>query len=323
MGRLQITVVSDIHYASAAEQERRNHETRWIKSRLGKAALAAYRDHIWLREPLLKNYLLDRFLERAGSPELVVANGDFSCDTAFIGHTDPASRQSAEECLGKLRQAFPDRLLTTMGDHELGKVSMAGRQGGLRFDSYTVSESVLGIPGFWERDFGAYKFIGIASSVIAFPVLEAEALREERPLWQAQRERLLELFRESLIRLKPGQRVLLFCHDPTALPFLVEDPVIGRFTGRIEATIIGHLHSPLVFWKARMLAGLPPVPWFGTTVLRMTKALRRARLWKPLKPRLCPALAGVELLKDGGWLTIDLDLTANEALKITRHRLPR
>ena len=323
MGRLQITVVSDIHYASAAEQERRNHETRWIKSRLGKAALAAYRDHVWLREPLLKNYLLDRFLERAGSPDLVVANGDFSCDTAFIGHTDPASRQSAEECLGKLRRAFPERLLTTMGDHELGKVSMAGKQGGLRFDSFRVSERDLGIPGFWERDFGAYKFIGIASSVIAFPVLEAEALTEERPLWMAQREQLLIDFRESLGRLKPGQRVLLFCHDPTALPFLAEDPVIGKYAGRIATTIIGHLHSPLVFWKARMLAGLPPIPWFGTTVLRITKALRRARHWKPLKPRLCPALAGVELLKDGGWLTIDLDLTAKEALKITRHRLPR
>lgn len=323
MGRLQITVVSDIHYASAAEQVRRNHETRWIKSRLGKAALAAYRDHVWLREPLLKNYLLDRFLERAGSPELVVANGDFSCDTAFIGHTDPASRQSAEECLGKLRRSFPEKLLTTMGDHELGKVSLAGKQGGLRFDSYRVSERDLGIAGFWERDFGAYRFIGIASSAIAFPVLEAEALAEERPLWLAQRERLLEAFRESLGRLKPGQHVLLFCHDPTALPFLAEDPVIGTYAQRIEATIIGHLHSPLVFWKARMLAGLPPIPWFGATVLRMTKALRRARLWKPLKPRLCPALAGVELLKDGGWLTVDLDLTGDDPLKITRHRLPR
>ena len=323
MGRLQITVVSDIHYASAAEQERRNHETRWIKSRLGKAALAAYRDHVWLREPLLKNYLLDRFLDRAGSPELVVANGDFSCDTAFVGHTDPASRQSAEECLGKLRGAFPAKLLTTMGDHELGKVSMAGRQGGLRFDSYQVSERDLGIPGFWERDFGAYKFIGIASSVIAFPVLEAEALPEERHLWQSERERMLEAFHSSLGSLKPGQRVLLFCHDPTALPFLAEDPVIGKSADRIETTIIGHLHSPLVFWKARMLAGLPPIPWFGTTVLRMTKALRRARLWKRMKPRLCPALAGVDLLKDGGWLTLDLDLTAKEAMKITRHRLPR
>ena len=292
-------------------------------SRLGKAALAAYRDHVWLREPLLKNYLLDRFLDRAGSPELVVANGDFSCDTAFVGHTDPASRQSAEECLGKLRGAFPAKLLTTMGDHELGKVSMAGRQGGLRFDSYQVSERDLGIPGFWERDFGAYKFIGIASSVIAFPVLEAEALPEERHLWQSERERMLEAFHSSLGSLKPGQRVLLFCHDPTALPFLAEDPVIGKSADRIETTIIGHLHSPLVFWKARMLAGLPPIPWFGTTVLRITKALRRARLWKLMKPRLCPALAGVELLKDGGWLTLDLDLAGHEAMKITRHRLPR
>ncbi len=323
MGRLTLTVVSDIHYAGAAEQERRDHETRWIKSRLGKAALRAYRDHIWLRDPLLQNHLLDRFLERAGSPDLVVANGDFSCDTAFVGHTDPASRQSAEECLGKLGRAFPDRLLATMGDHELGKVSMVGKQGGMRFDSYRVSEERLGIPGFWERDFGAYKLIGIASSVIAFPAMEAEALAEEGPLWQSQREKLLETFRESLGRLKSGQRVLLFCHDPSALPFLVEDPVIARFTGCVEATILGHLHSPFVFWNARMVAGLPAVPWFGTTVHRITKALRRARLWKPLKPHLCPALSGVELLKDGGWLTVELDLAGKDALNITRHRLPR
>ena len=110
---------------------------------------------------------------------------------------------------GLLAAVFlPEKLLTTMGDQELGKVSMAGRQGGLRFDSYQISERDLGIPGFWEQDFGAYKFIGIASSVIAFPVLEAEALPEERHLWQSQRERMLEACRESLLRLKPGQRIL-------------------------------------------------------------------------------------------------------------------
>jgi hypothetical protein len=39
--------------------------------------------------------------------------------------------------------------------------------------------------------------------------------------------------------------------------------------------------------------------------------------------RLCPSLAGIELLKDGGYLTAELDPEARSPLRVHRHRLPR
>ena len=41
---------------------------------------------------------------------------------------------------------------------------------------------------------------------------------------------------------------------------------------------------------------------------RLSTALRRGKHWKPFQVRLCPSLAGIELLKDGGFLTAELDL---------------
>jgi hypothetical protein len=56
-----------------------------------------------------------------------------------------------------------------------------------------------------------------------------------------------------------------------------------------------------------MLAGMPQVRFLGNAVRRMTGALREARNWRPFKPRLCPALSGIELLKDGGYARIEVD----------------
>lgn len=326
MSRFHLTVLSDVHYASAGEQARKDYEVGSVKSPLRRAALRFYRNHIWLRDAQFQNHLLDRFIElstRAGEPDLVVAGGDYTTDTAFIGVADDAAHQSVGECLGKLRSRFGDRFLANMGDHELGKISMTGNAGGLRMESWRRATGDLGIPGFWEHDLGAYKLIGIASSPVALPVLEGETLVEERADWWRVREELIARLRDSFGRLKPGQRVLLFCHDPTALPFLADPKVIGPWIDRIETTLIGHLHSPLVFWHSRIVAGIPPVKLFGTTIHRITRALNRAKSWKAFRPRLCPSLAGIELLKDGGYLTLDLDLTGNSPMRITRHKIPR
>jgi len=74
--------------------------------------------------------LLDGFLDRAGTPDWVIANGDYSCDSAYLGLSDPAAYESAALCLQRLRDRFAGRLLAIMGDHELGKRSMAGGFGG-------------------------------------------------------------------------------------------------------------------------------------------------------------------------------------------------
>jgi hypothetical protein len=117
--------------------------------------------------------------------------------------------------------------------------------------------------------------------------------------------------------------VLLFCHDPTALPFLWrEEPIRARLT-QIEQTVIGHLHSNLVMWKSRLLAGMPPIRFLGHTVQHLSTALSEARLWRPFNVRLCPALAGIELLKDGGYLTAQLDPEARQPACFRFHRLHR
>ena len=78
--------------------------------------------------------ILDRFLERGADFDYVIANGDYCCNTAFVGVSDDAACQSAIECVGKLRQRFGTRLRVNYGDHELGKIPMFANGGGLRLD---------------------------------------------------------------------------------------------------------------------------------------------------------------------------------------------
>jgi hypothetical protein len=323
MQRKTVLIVSDIHYASAAEQERRNHELRVIHNPFLRLALRLFRDYIWLREPMQKNHLLDQFLDNAGEPDLVVANGDFSCDSAFIGVCDDPAFESARQCLEKLRTRFAGQCKTVFGDHELGKLSFFGGSGGMRVASFHRAERELGIPPFWEMEIGKYTLFGVVSSLIALPVYETDALPQEMSEWHRLREMHLHRIREAFTGLKPTQKVILFCHDPTALPFLWEEPVIRQKLSQVEHTIIGHLHSPVILWKSRILAGIPPIKFLGSTVKRATTALRRARHWKPFRVRLCPSLAGLELFKDGGYLSVELDLTGQMPARFQRHSIVR
>ena len=105
----RIAIVSDIHYASAAEQARGDdYEFRGVDNRLLRLALKNYRHHVWLRDPLRQNHLLDHFIARAVAmnPDYVLANGDYCCDTLNVGVSDDAALSSASECLGKLREQF-------------------------------------------------------------------------------------------------------------------------------------------------------------------------------------------------------------------------
>src|SRR5439155_16539093 len=111
--------------------------------------------------------------------------------------------------------------------------------------------------------------------------------------------------------LQPNQRVMLFCHDPTALPFLWREDAVRSKLPQIEQTVIGHLHSGLILWKSRVLAGIPRIGFLGHTAKRLSAALSEARSWQPFHGRLCPALAGIELLKDGGYLTAELGRGGN------------
>src|SRR5207245_10548029 len=122
-----------------------------------------------------------------------------------------------------------------------------------------------------------YLLLGLVSSLIALPVYEEDALLSERPEWRQLRALHLEEVGRAFDALQPSQRVLLFCHDPTALPFLLREESVRRKVGQIERTIIGHLHSRAILWKSRILSGMPVVSLLGHPPRRRRSALRAAR----------------------------------------------
>jgi hypothetical protein len=318
-----VAIVSDIHYAGAAERARGgDYEQRTIANLLLRAAAAAYRHIIWMRHPLEQGRQLDRFLAEVGPADYLVGIGDYSCDSGFVGVSDPAAGQSVQECLGKLRAQFGDQVRFTLGDHELGKRSLFG-SGQMRMASWRDATETLGLPRFWQLEIGRYTLMGITSSLIALPVHQPDTIPVEWPEWLRLREAHLTEIRAAFDLLPPAQRLILFCHDPTALPFLWREDPIRRRLPQVEQTVIGHLHTPLILWKSRVLSGIPPIRFLGYAVSHMTAALHEAHFWRPFHVRLCPALSGVELLNDGGYYLMQLDPAAGHPARFTFHPLPR
>lgn len=325
MGRsYQLAIVSDIHYAGAAERSRGNdYEFRDLTSPAQRLFARYYRRYIWLHNPLEQWPLLDQFLDKVGPRDFLVANGDYSCDSAFIGVVDDAARASALECLQKLRQRFPNNFQATFGDHEIGKLSFFGARGGMRLASYRSACEALALQPFWQVELGQYLLIGVTSSLIALPAYLGDPLAEELPEWQGLREAHLVDIRRAFAAVEPGQKVLLFCHDPTALTFLWQEETVRAKLPQVEQTIIGHLHSNLVYFKSRLLAGMPTINFLGHAVKKMSHALSQSRCWKNFKVRLCPALAGVQIMKDGGFYTVELDSEARRPARFQFHRILR
>jgi hypothetical protein len=320
----RLTIVSDIHYAGPAEQARGDdYEIASIPNPLLRIFVRLYRHLIWLRRPLRQNHLLERFLDQCGPCDYAIANGDYACDTEYVGVSDDAANQSARECLAKLREKFGPRLRLIYGDHELGKVSFFGGRGGMRLASWRRARQELGLEPFWQLRLGNYVLMGVVSSLIALPVYEPDTLPAERAEWARLRAEHLQQISRAFAALDPDQRVLLFCHDPTALPFLGIEPAVRNRLAQIEQTIIGHLHSNLILTKSRWLAGMPRIHFLGHTARRLSGALRRARDWKPFNVRLCPALSGIQLRNDGGFLTLELDSDRGESPRFHFHPLPR
>ncbi|MSU64481.1 MAG: hypothetical protein EXS31_19185 [Pedosphaera sp.] len=315
-------VLSDVHYSCAAERERGVTEFQVIQNPLLRLLVRGYRHFIWRRDPFAHNHRLDQFIAGANGADFVVANGDYSCDTAFIGLSDPASYESAGQCIARLRSAFGASVGFTIGDHELGKTSLFGGNGGLRLASFSATKQ-LGLESHWTRELDDFVLVGVTSSLIALPVYEPEALPDERGQWRDLREHHLSEIRKTFRGLDPGQKVLLFCHDPTALPYLAEEPEIRSKLNQIAVTLIGHLHSNLYLWQSRLLAGMPPIRFLGNSIRRMSTALNQARCWKAFQTRLCPSLGGIELLDDGGYFQIQLLKGCEGAMNFRWHPLPR
>lgn len=319
---VRLVIFSDIHYVSAAEQARGDdYEFRGVSNPVTRNALKAFRHYVWMRNPLGRNTLLERLLLQAGPADYAIANGDYSCDTSFVGVSDNAVFESAQQCIDKLRARFGDGLRLTIGDHELGKLSLVGARGGMRIASYHRVRQELGLKPFWSLRLGQYVLMGLTSSLVALPAFEAEIQPGERAEWEEMRQEHLAEIRAAFSSLESGTRVLLFCHDPTALPFLRREESVRCKLSLIEQTIVGHLHSNLILWKSRVLAGMPTISFLGHSARRMSAALREAPYWKPFHVRLCPALGGIQLLNDGGFYVVDIDPHAEHPAQFQFHRL--
>jgi hypothetical protein len=314
----RVLILSDPHHAGPAEQARRGYELACAPNWPVRQLITAYRGYYWLRDPLGNGRFLAEFLRRAPDADFVVANGDYSADSAFIGVADDAAFASAQECLAQLRARFGEKFHAAIGDHELGKTSLVGGLGGLRLASWPRTVNDLGLRPCWQFTWERYVFIGVTSTLLALPLL----LREAPDAWEKLRAEHLAAVRAAFNSVAPGQHILLFCHDPTALPFLAEIPEVAARFDQIETTVIGHLHSELLLRKSRLLAGLPPIRWLGVSVARMSTALHRAKIWRRFNVRLCPSLTGIQLLKDGGWLTAELSANPSEPARFTFHPLP-
>ena len=310
--RATILICSDIHYASGEEKQRVNYEAEACAAGLKRSLLRLYRRYIWLNDPFAHNHLIEQVLVPPVEPDWVVANGDYSCDSAFIGLADPSALQSAKIALGKLRNRFGERISEVYGDHELGKISLAGGRGGLRLASLKAAREDLNLKTLWTREIGRYVLVGVTSTLAAMPVYEREALEEEKAEWRKEAAEHRAAIARVFESIEPDRKILLFCHDPTALPFLGEiEPVKKRFPS-IERTIIGHLHSPLYLLQSRILKGMPPITFCGTAIQRMSSALHKAKHWTPFNILLCPSLSGIQLLKDGGYYLARIDPDGQE-----------
>jgi hypothetical protein len=320
----RIAIVSDIHYAGPGEQAH-GPDFEFARSRpsLGRSLVRLHRHHLWMRNPTAHNNMLDVFMQRAADADLVVANGDYTCDVAGVGVSHDEACESVRLCLGKLRARFGEHFHAIPGDHELGKMTLLGDHGGLRLRSWQRAIGECGLQPFWRIEVGKFVLLGITSTLVALPLFRPDALASEWPAWEELRDAHLDQIRDAFKALTPDQRVLLFCHDPTALPFLWREDTVRARIGQIDRTIIGHFHTRLVLWKSRLLSGIPIVSSMGTSVHRMTSALNEARHWRPFKPLLCPSLAGVELFKTGGFLTLTLDETGAEHPAVQLHKIPR
>ena len=304
---IRFLICSDIHYACDAEKIRVGYEGAAAPNRLSRTLVKLWRHHYWLRDPFGHNHLLEQVTNPPFEPDWVIANGDYSCDSAFIGVSDPPSLQSARESLGALRSRFPDKVIAVFGDHELGKTSLLGGKGGLRLKSFELAQSELRIEPIWTRRFGNYLLVGITSTLAAMSVYARESLDAERPQWEELSRQHLHAIEAVFNSLNTNDRVILFCHDPTALPFLWQLPAIRNHIGQLERTIIGHLHSPLVLKKSGLLSGLPKISFLGQAVHRMSAGLSKARDWHHFKILLCPSLAGLQITKHGGFYEMHLD----------------
>ena len=321
MRSYKIVILSDIHYASKKEQNEGENEIHKMRNPVLKLIAFIFRHFFWMRHPYAHNNKLFQFLTVAPDADLVVACGDFSCDSANIGASYPPVKESITDAIYFIQERFKDNFLPIHGDHDIGKMSLFGGNGGLRLESWQFLQEKLNFRPVWHRQIGSWRLIGICSTLLMLPILKKEILSGELSRWEKLRTNYLRELNTHLLMTTSEDKIILFCHDPTALPYLAELPSIQHLLNRkrIVLTIIGHLHTEIILKISYLLAGMPHIKFLGNSVSKMSFALRQAKIWKQFNVLLCPSLSGCQWLKDGGWL--ELDLSEDKNFTLIRHYL--
>lgn len=327
---MKIAVISDIHVLGPRElaAARQAHAAlgtdvspmvgRWRRG-LHRVRSRLWNGRLELREPAFR-HALSRLLEY--DPEWIVANGDFAADYGGVGLSDDATFESAAGAVQLMRELFATRCKFVFGDHDIGKYSTVLRGGGIRIDSLERGEKALGIPSFWHVVDEDFHLIGVNSSLFNLDLFLPEALHHEVPEWKRRRAEHIEHVRHAFDGLPRHARVILFCHDPSALTLLAQVPVVQRRLAHIELTVVGHLHSPSLLKLAKFAAKSaknwkPKYP-----VARIiARSLEGVKTWAQFNPVVCPSTFGTGHHVGGGLLLIERE--ADGTLVTRRLRLPR
>jgi len=335
---VQIAVISDIHLVGPSElalaertygRLRRNPDIlmRAVRSGLYRVRRRFWNGHLkWRHTAFLR--ALDEIAEK--KPEWVIANGDYGGDLGGVGLSHKATFDSASIVIEMIRQRFPNRSRFVFGDHDLGKYSTVLRKGGIRLNSLEIGERQLHIPSFWHETAEEVHLLGINSSLFTLDLFLPEAIAEEIPEWQRRRAEHLEQVESAFDELARDARVILFCHDPSALTALSQLAVVRERLSQIELTVIGHLHSPTLLRLSRYAARLSNLKPHYPVARIVANGLSGAREWNMFRPVVCPSTFGTGHHVAGGILLIQRDERGKiEAVRTSvrrqyyrRHRAP-
>lgn len=324
---MRLAVISDIHVLGPGEHERDREVVAGLGAGRGwlrtgwRHLLHRARRRFWNWHPESRQDCFFKALEdiQAYHPDWVIANGDYGGDAGGVGLSDEATYESAAGVITLIREIFPERCHFIFGDHDIGKYSTAMQQGGIRLASLDLGEQRLGIRSFWHERVDDMDVIGVNSSLITLDHFLPEALTDEIPEWKRRKAEHERVVTEAFASLSADARVILCCHDPSALGVLVQNPVIEQRLPQLELTVLGHLHEPRLLYLAQNMPLLPNWKPKYPVARIISEGIRSAHVWARFNPIVCPSPFGTGHHLSGGVLFIEKDSTGR--ITARRHRI--
>lgn len=310
---MRVAVLSDVHVLGPGEERKERRVAaelgadRSAVSRGWRRALHRLRRRFWNWHPAPREACFLRALDEiaARHPDLVVANGDYGGDVGGIGLSDPATFASVAHVVEMIRATFPGRARFVFGDHEIGKYSTALQRGGIRLESLRRGEKEIGIASHWVERQGDFLLVGVHSTLLALDLFLPEALPSEVDGWVRRRDEHLAEVEHTFEGLPRGGRVILFCHDPSALSVLHERPAVRARLDRVACTVLGHLHTPKLLPLTRAAGRLTGWSPRYPVARIIARGAQGAGAWKAFRPVVCPSTFGTGHHFAGGVLLLE------------------